>query len=82
MHILSWELVGVFFFWGGGGGGACWCTYTHCLLSVSTEEAGRTSISNFMDINKILLISHDEFMPSRLMDHYWATFSQSEDWQM
>ncbi|KAJ8405665.1 hypothetical protein AAFF_G00316450 [Aldrovandia affinis] len=37
----------------------------------SKEKTAKTSISSFMEINKILLISDDEFMPSHLIDHYW-----------
>ncbi|KAG7481437.1 hypothetical protein MATL_G00066580 [Megalops atlanticus] len=45
------------------------------------EAPTKTSVSSFMEINKILLISDEEFMPCHLMDCHWAFFSKYEDWE-
>ncbi|KAK6494885.1 ankyrin repeat domain-containing protein 31-like [Huso huso] len=47
--------------------------------AVCAETAFQTNTRNFLELNEILLISNDEFLPCHIMDRHWILFMECED---
>lgn len=54
------------------------CTFNNSPSKPAVKEPSKNEV--FMNIRSIRLVSDEEFFPSHVINRYWDSFAQSEEW--